>query len=548
MPANSKVILSLVIASFIFLMFGNGILNLTNPDEVFYAQTAKEMAQQKTWLVPYLFGQPQFEKPVLTYWLLRIGFILFGVTGFGSRFFPALLAMAGVIAVYFFCLLAYKDRIKAATSSMVLMSAGLYIGLARTVFTDMIFSVFILFSLLSFFWAYTDAKKKAPGIILFFLFSALAVLTKGPLGFLIPFSIVFFFLVMRRDLKFLLCCSSLWGFALFAAVSLPWYILMVKRYGRSFTHEFFYNDHIRRLFEAEHIKNDTWYFYPLSMFACMFPWSLYAACAVFYAFKKAMQKREPPIYLFLASWVAVALLLFQFAHSKLVSYIFPLFPALAIATGDYLCNGIKSGRRLIPVFLSLTWLFMFSLPAGLMINAAKYPQYQPSRAGIYNFIFLYLALLAVILFYILKRRFLVAVYLSSLPVLFCLFFVLSAHKNFSLYVSSKETCDYLLKNYKIENTILCSRSFLRGTRFYSDKEVAVICTTKSYFFSPHPVLYLDSDEKVADFFKKQGATYCVLTKSYLSTVRTTAENNKLKLELLQVIGNQYIARVTSLKP
>jgi 4-amino-4-deoxy-L-arabinose transferase-like glycosyltransferase len=82
-----KHILILVGLSYFFFMLGNSILSLTNPDEVFYAQIAKEMAQHKTWMVPYLFGHPNFEKPIFTYWLLRIGFIIFGISSFSARFF-----------------------------------------------------------------------------------------------------------------------------------------------------------------------------------------------------------------------------------------------------------------------------------------------------------------------------------------------------------------------------------------------------------------------------------------------------------------------------
>src|SRR3989338_9237585 len=105
-----KYLLILIILSYFFLMFGNGILSLTNPDEVFYAQTAREMAKHNSWMTPYLFGQPQFEKPILTYWLLRFAFIMFGITSFSARFFPALFAIIGVVALYFFGLLWFKDE------------------------------------------------------------------------------------------------------------------------------------------------------------------------------------------------------------------------------------------------------------------------------------------------------------------------------------------------------------------------------------------------------------------------------------------------------
>ncbi|MDD5538555.1 MAG: glycosyltransferase family 39 protein, partial [Candidatus Omnitrophica bacterium] len=108
-PANIKFILILLLLGFVFLMAGNGLLSLTNPDEVFYSQTAREMQQQHSWMTPYLFGAPQFEKPVMTFWLLRLSFDVAGATPFAARFFPALFGIVGVIALYYLGWLGFRD-------------------------------------------------------------------------------------------------------------------------------------------------------------------------------------------------------------------------------------------------------------------------------------------------------------------------------------------------------------------------------------------------------------------------------------------------------
>lgn len=162
MKNNVRYILILVILAYFFFFFGNGIVSLTSPDEVFYTQTAKEMSQQHTWMTPILFNEPQFEKPILTYWLLRIAFLMFGINSFSARFFPACFALGGIITVYFFAKLLFREEKKAFISALVLLSSCFYIGLARTVFTDMVFSVLILFSLLGFYWGYIDDSVIAP--------------------------------------------------------------------------------------------------------------------------------------------------------------------------------------------------------------------------------------------------------------------------------------------------------------------------------------------------------------------------------------------------
>ena len=381
MSDSARHIIILVMLSLAFFMLGNSILSLTNPDEVFYAQTAKEMAQHRSWLVPYLFDAPQFEKPVLTYWLIRLGYIIFGVTNFGARFFPALFGLIGVLAVYFFSRAAFGEEKKAFWCALVLMSSGLYIGLSRTVFTDLIFSVFILLSLGAFFWAYISSGKKAAGLILSFVFSGLAVLTKGPLGFLIPALAVILFLALKKELKFLFSKFTLWGLACFILIALPWYAYIIKNYGQSFIQEFFYNDHIRRLFEAEHSGNDTWYFYLLSALGCMFPWSIFTAAGLVLLFKKI--KTGNPVYLYLACWIAVVFVVFEAAHSKLVSYILPMFAALAVVTGDFIYEAITGKKRLVNrIFLANSLIFLF-FAFGLVVASSIYSKFIPSKFPVY---------------------------------------------------------------------------------------------------------------------------------------------------------------------
>jgi len=535
--------------SYLCFMFGNGIISLTIPDEVFYAQTAKEMAQFNSWMTPYLFGQPQFEKPVMLYWLLRTGFILFGQTSSAARFFPALFGMIGVIAIYLLGLLGFKDRKKAFLSAVVLMTGGLYIGLSRTVFTDLIFSVFILLSLLAFYWGYVHRKSKAAGIYLFFIFSGLAALTKGPLGALIPFLTVTAFLLVKKEIKFFFSHHSLGGLFIFSAISLPWYMLMIKLYGNSFLHEFFYNDHYRRLIEAEHICNDRWYFYPLSMIGCIFPWSLFFLFSLA-AIPRYLKEKENSFYKFLLCWIGVVFAVFQPAHSKLVSYIFPLFPAFAFFIGRFISGSLEQerGKQLFALAVFANIFFIFLIPLALAIATLKYSSYIntyiPSRWVVYLFMLFFLALGLSALFFAIRKKLLNCVYLFALFVPLILYLFPLVAKNVEPYLSTKNSCQYLLNNYKVNNIILSSKFFVRGVRFYTDKEVAVIDIPGTQFFSPHPVPFLNTDDKVAEFLRRQRITYGILKKGNFQDMKRICERG-FKCQLLKVIGNEYIVRIES---
>ena len=535
-------ILILFVLSYFFLIFGNGLMSLTNPDEVFYAQTTKEMSQHKSWLTPYLFGAPQFEKPVLLYWLVRAGSALFENPSFAARFFPALFGCLGAIAVYLLAFMGFHDEKKAFVSSLILLSSGLYIGLSRTLFTDMIFSILILFSLVSFYWGYSRNDKKRAGIILFFVFSALAVLTKGPLGFLIPSLIVLTFLLIRKDARFLLCASSLWGLGIFIAAASPWYVFMISTYGASFTHEFFYNDHIRRFLTAEHPGNDTWYFYPSSMIGCMFPWSLYVLAALIVLFMRL--RRERSVFsIFLLSWIAVVFIIFQSAHSKLVSYVFPAFPALALIAGDYVFDAASSNNRnrtfrLLSIFMAFV---LFAIPVVAIFLAPKYSSYLSSGTAPYAVISLLFILSAVFLFFVLRRWSMKAV-LTLAFVLPAIWFIAPfARQGIEPYVSSKLASEYLVRNYQVDNPIVCSKFFARGVRYYTDKDIVVLGTPKD-FFSPHPITYLGSDEEITNYFRDQKVTFCILEKSSVENIKRIA-GETFKLSVLKTIGNEYVVEI-----
>jgi len=547
MGNNMRGIFVLLLISIIFFIWGNNILPLTNPDEVFYVQTTKEMLQHKTWTVPYLFGHPQFEKPIFVYWLLRIAFMLFGISSFGARFFPAIFALLGVITIYLFCLYAYKKKKKAFVCALVFASSALTIGLARIIITDMIFSVFILMALFSFFIGYADRKKKGAGIIFSLIFSALAVLTKGPLGILVPLAVIILFLLIRKELKFLFCSKyTAWGFLLFLLIVIPWYSFIISKFGTAFIHEFFYNDHIRRILEAEHSSNDTWYFYPLYiMVGCMFPWSLYVIASFFYLIKKLKNKGNFVwIYQFLFSWIVAVFIIFQVPHSKLISYIFPLFPALAIITGDFIYNSIILRKRIFYVLSYISCLSFFVFP---IIAAKLYRQYAPAGHILYLLLAFYLLTSIAMFILIKKRRLFAYIYLYSLFVPSLLFASILFHNKFDSYVSSRKASSYLLNKYKIDRKILCSKAIVRGVKFYTDKGVAVLDINGSGFFSRHPIVYLNSDEKAKNFLLKQKVTFGIFNKSAWKDIQHISNLYGIRVYLLNKIGDSYIVKIQAKK-
>jgi 4-amino-4-deoxy-L-arabinose transferase-like glycosyltransferase len=547
-PFFLKRISILFLICYALFLFGNNLFSLSDPDEVFYSLTAKEMAAKNEWLTPMIFGQPQFEKPPLTYWLLEYAFKTWGLSPFTARFFPAVFACLGVLAVYFLGLMGFKDERKAFLSAVVLATSAFFAGMGKTVFTDMIFTVFILCAFLMFIVAYTDLRRMAVGFIGFYVFCALATLTKSPLGFVIPQLAVVLFLLYQRQINFLKTWWVPIGIALYLIIALPWYLYMYHQYGQAFIQEYFYNDHWRRLLVAEHRTNDHWYFYPMTMIAGLFPWSLFLFASWVDLFKRI--KSPVPVLDYLAlSWILAVLVVFQCAHSKLASYILPLFPALALMTGNFLGNALSSihDRRKMQNLLCASFGILAVLGIVSMVAGQKMlKHYISSQMPMYFLSGSLIALAGVGISLAFKERFQLALYVLALTICPIFLTAFMVRADLEGYVSSHEASEYIPPRSWGAMTVLTSKANARGIRFFTDQDIAVIDFTGKQFFSPHPIPILDTADKINELLKHQHVTYGVVRKTtYQFIVKNFTSH--FHVSLLRNIGPDYIVRIVPLE-
>jgi hypothetical protein len=118
------------------------------------------------------------------------------------------------------------------------------------------------------------------------------------------------------------------------------------------------------------------------------------------------------------------------------------------------------------------------------------------------------------------------------------------HRDIELYCSSQYACGYFLKNYSPDRELylLTSKDFARGARYYTDMKVAVFAPRAKNFFSPHPIPFLDTDEKILDFLRQHSMVYCFLKKSSLEYLKRTL-NKDFEYRVLNLIGNQYLVKI-----
>ncbi|WP_246153143.1 glycosyltransferase family 39 protein [Oryzomonas rubra] len=320
-----------------------GRYGLIEPDEGRYAEIPREMLEKGDFITPTLNYVAYFEKPPLHYWLTAFSFKLFGLNEFAARFAGALAGLLAVLLVYQVGRKLFGRR-EGLFSALILGTSTGFLAQSRINLTDMTLAFWLTTALCSFIIATVgNEERKGRYYYLFYLFSALAVLTKGLIGLVFPAGIIVVYMAMTRRWYLLREMRLVGGIALFLAVTVPWFVLVSLR-NPDFARFFFIHEHFERYFTKVHGRyQPPWFFLPV-LLATMFPWSVYAIRAITRAWRERRHKNGER-HVFLLIWAGFIFLFFSASHSKLVPYILPIFPPLALLMGKMFSDLLDSDQQ-----------------------------------------------------------------------------------------------------------------------------------------------------------------------------------------------------------
>lgn len=380
--------LGVLLAACLMFFSNLGHYPLFNPDEALYAEPAREMLDTGQYITTLLNYVVRFTKPPLVIWAMALSYKLFGVNEFAARYFTASCGLLLVAATYLF-LCRYAGRRPAFLAAFSLVTAPMFVGTAREAITDMPLSLFIAGALMAFFHGFN--AKAGTFRWLGYVLVGLAVMTKGPVGLILPAGIMLLFHMFRRDLK------AAWsyyrpvtGLLLVAALSLPWFATEIWVTHGAYYQEFLVRENFQRFTSIVDHKG-AWWYHLAAVAGGFFPWIVFAPQALLMPLQKDTAPKAPAggldgrdcgLLPFCALSLLIILAFFSASVSKLLPYTLPAFPFLAALVAVYLDEAIERRqlRRIAAPLLFLAAagsLALYVVPAAI-VHLRELPPALPS--------------------------------------------------------------------------------------------------------------------------------------------------------------------------
>ena len=340
--------LTLVLISAFTFFLGLGRPAISDSDEGFYAEAAREMVESGDWLTPHFNYEERWEKPVLYYWLTASIYVAAGPSEWAARWWSALSGLGLVLLTW-----TAARRITAGDHAAWLAGAIVatcygYFAMARLALPDLPLTFCITLTI----WAALERRWVAMGAA-----AGLGFLIKGPVGLAVPAIVLAPIWWRERRTAPVRARDLATAAAVCAIVGLPWYGVMTLRHGADYLQSFFIGDNLER-FTTDRFNEPrpVWFYLPI-LVGGMIPWSLYLLILPWRAAAKVARRQR---HLSdgewrLLLWALLPLLFFTLSVGKQPRYILPVLPPLAILLARSITRHSAGGGAAPAALAIATW-------------------------------------------------------------------------------------------------------------------------------------------------------------------------------------------------
>ncbi|MGU7815140.1 phospholipid carrier-dependent glycosyltransferase [Burkholderia sp. AW49-1] len=337
LPLNRITLVLLLVALAIVWFAPLGLRHLIPSDEGRYAEMAREMFVTGDWITPRYNGYKYFEKPPLQTWLNALTFAWFGIGEWQARLYTGLASFAGVLLVGFTGARLFNP-LSGFLAAVVLACSPYWNLMGHFNALDMGLAFWMTLSLCSLLLAQRPGLQAgAARGWMWACWAAMgfAVLSKGLVGLILPGAVLVLYTLIARDWALWKRLYLVSGLVIFFAIVTPWFVLVQQRNPEFFNFFFIVQQFRRYLTPEQNRPGPLYYFVPVLLVGFL-PWLSVAWQSIRHALRMPRQPNGFSPMLVLLIWSAFIFLFFSASHSKLISYVLPVAPALALMIGAYL--------------------------------------------------------------------------------------------------------------------------------------------------------------------------------------------------------------------
>lgn len=340
------VIAVLVILALLTYVFGL-FIDVTR-DASKYATISREIYETGEFINLKIHGEPYDQKPPLLFWLSAVSFSVFGLSNFSFKFPVLLVAFAGLYFTYRLGKSLYNKN-TGLIASLILGTSQVYFLYCMDIHTDTILQALVTFSL----WQLFDFIKtrKNHFFISGFAGIGLAMLTKGPVGALIPAFAVTGHLLYMKDFRLFADWRFYTGILITFIIIFPALLGLYNQFGTEGIRFYFLTNNLGR-FDGSYLgKNNDFLFYFYNLLILFSPWMILLYTSFFFEFRTLLKKKQKVREFFTFSAIWLFLILLSLSKSKLPNYVFIIIPLMSVVTAKYIFLALSGKRKLFSIFI-----------------------------------------------------------------------------------------------------------------------------------------------------------------------------------------------------
>lgn len=334
----------------------------TPDNELRYLSIANEALSDGHLFTFYNQGMPYADKPPLYLWIVMLGKVIFGqhYMWFLSLFsFIPAVTIVGVMDKWVGHQISDEYR---RTARLMLMTSGLFFGLALTLRMDMLMCMFITLSLYTFYKLRKGWGNKKLNSWLFPIYLFLALFSKDPVGILVPLLSIFVFLAISGEFR---TFGRYWGWktwGVLLGLCALWFLAVYLEGGEPYLNNLLFHQTIDRAVDSFHHK-EPFYYYGIAIWYSLAPWSLLIIGVIIFCTGKYVVTDLERMFITVS---LTTLIMLSIISSKIAVYLAPAY-AFFVYWAILILSRMKWSRWLAFTIAVPAFIFSCSLIAFIIL-------------------------------------------------------------------------------------------------------------------------------------------------------------------------------------